>query len=202
MFLIDNNGREAVQCAQTDSNQAEDICPVRFFAPSGPANHRINVAGKKKGRTMNPLIQTKNATILPGLITLMLACGLSPQARAICREGCLTGNKTVLGEDALLNNTTGIDNTAIGFNALLNNTYGNDNTAIGFRALSSNTTASGNTATGASALTTTPTAASTRPTELLRSQTTSPLTTRPTVMMRSFTTQPATTTRPPELLRS
>jgi hypothetical protein len=51
IFLIDNNGREAVKCAQTDSNQAEDICPARFFAVSGPANHRINVAGKKKGRT-------------------------------------------------------------------------------------------------------------------------------------------------------
>jgi len=27
LFLIDNNGREAVKCAQTDSNQAEDIWP-------------------------------------------------------------------------------------------------------------------------------------------------------------------------------
>src|SRR5207249_11723049 len=30
--------------------------PARFFAPSGPANRRINVTGKKKGTTMNPLI--------------------------------------------------------------------------------------------------------------------------------------------------
>jgi hypothetical protein len=49
-FLIDDNGRQAVKCVQTDLNQAEDICPARFFASSGPANHRINVAGKKKGR--------------------------------------------------------------------------------------------------------------------------------------------------------
>jgi hypothetical protein len=109
IFLIDNNGREAVKCAQTDLNQAEDICPARFFALSGPANHRINVAGKKKGRTMNPLIQSKNATILPVLIALTLGCfGLSPQARAVCQEGCDTdNNNTVLGDDALVNNTTG-----------------------------------------------------------------------------------------------
>jgi hypothetical protein len=30
IFLIDDKGREAVKCAQTDSNQAEDICPARF----------------------------------------------------------------------------------------------------------------------------------------------------------------------------
>jgi len=33
----------------TDSSQAEDISPARFFATSGPANHRINAAGEKKG---------------------------------------------------------------------------------------------------------------------------------------------------------
>jgi hypothetical protein len=48
IFLIDNNRREAVKCAQTDSNQAEAICPARFFAPSEPANHRTNVTRKKK----------------------------------------------------------------------------------------------------------------------------------------------------------
>ena len=48
IFLIDNHGREAVKCAQADSNQAEDICPASFFAPSEPANHRINLAGKRK----------------------------------------------------------------------------------------------------------------------------------------------------------
>src|SRR6266436_717206 len=37
-ILIDNNRCEAVKCAQTDLNQAEDISPARFFAPSGPAN--------------------------------------------------------------------------------------------------------------------------------------------------------------------
>ena len=85
---------------------------------------------------MNPLTQSKNTTILPVLIALTLGCfGLSPQARAVCQEGCLTNHNTVLGDDALLNNTTGIDNTAIGFNALFSNTTGIDNTATGVSAL-------------------------------------------------------------------
>jgi Chaperone of endosialidase len=102
---------------------------------------------------MNPLTQFKNATILPVLIALTLGCfGLLPAARAVCQEGCLTNNNTVLGEDALLSNTTGSGNTAIGFDALLNNTDGFNNTANGAFALSSNTTGPANTANGANAL--------------------------------------------------
>jgi Chaperone of endosialidase len=100
---------------------------------------------------MNPLIQSKNTTILPVLIALTLGCfALSPVARAVCREGCDNGN-TFLGEDALLNNTGGI-NTAIGLQALWKNTTGFLNTAIGQGALSLNTTGSNNTATGNGAL--------------------------------------------------
>ena len=95
------------------------------------------------------LTQFKNTTILPVLITLMLGCfAFSPQARAACQKGCLTNNNTVLGDDALLNNTTGFENTAVGFNALLSNTTGLQNTAIGFSALLSNTDGFGNTGTG------------------------------------------------------
>src|SRR6266853_5070490 len=87
------------------------------------------------------------------LTALVLACfALSPQARAVCQEGCLTNQNTVLGDDALLNNTAGFDNTATGFNALLNNTIGFNNTAIGVGALYSNTTANNSTATGFDAL--------------------------------------------------
>ena len=102
---------------------------------------------------MNPMTQSKNTTIQPILIALMFACfALSPQAQAVCQEGCDTGNSnTFLGEDALLNNTTGSFNTAIGFNALFSNTVANYNTAIGFKALFS-TTASVNTAIGFNAL--------------------------------------------------
>ena len=46
------------------------------------------------------------------LIAFALACfALAPQARAVCQEGCLTNENTVLGEDALISNTTGVENT-------------------------------------------------------------------------------------------
>jgi hypothetical protein len=61
---------------------------------------------------MNLLIQLK--TTPPLLITLALLClALSPQARAVCQQGCDADN-AFLGEDALLNNTTGFGDTAIG----------------------------------------------------------------------------------------
>ena len=100
---------------------------------------------------MNPLTRSKNTTILPVLIALTLDCfGLSPQARAVCQEGCLTDQNTVLGDDALLNNF-GSDNTAIGDSALFHNN-GSFNTATGSFAHYFNTTGSFNTATGLSAL--------------------------------------------------
>jgi hypothetical protein len=88
------------------------------------------------------------------LIVLALTCfALSPQARAICQQGCDTSNaNTFFGDDVLVNNTIGIDNTGIGANALHNNTGGTDNTANGFGALSSNTIGTDNTASGAVAL--------------------------------------------------
>jgi hypothetical protein len=99
---------------------------------------------------MNPLTQSKNTTILPVLITVTLAClALSPQAQAVCQDGCLTNQNTVLGDDALGSNTTGSRNTAVGFNALLNSTSSTANTAVGYLALStSNAVGFGNTAVG------------------------------------------------------
>ena len=86
------------------------------------------------------------------LIPLLFGCfGLSPTARAVCQEGCLTNENTVLGDDALLNNT-GSNNTATGFNALLSNTTGTSNTAIGDSALLNNTVGTENTANGVLAL--------------------------------------------------
>jgi cell division protein FtsL len=60
------------------------------------------VAGKRKKETMNQLTQSeKNATILPVLIALVLACfALSPQAHATCQEGCLTNNNTAVKSQA------------------------------------------------------------------------------------------------------
>src|SRR6476660_3944929 len=87
------------------------------------------------------------------LIPFLLACfALSPQARATCQEGCLTNQNTVLGDDALIDNTTGIANTAIGFKALLNNINGYYNTAIGCQALLNNNATVMNTAIGDAAL--------------------------------------------------
>ena len=87
------------------------------------------------------------------LVALLLACfALSPQARATCQDGCLTNDNTVLGDDALLSNTSS-DNTAIGFNALFSNTTGLSNTAVGSQALFSNQNGLYNTAVGVDALT-------------------------------------------------
>src|SRR6266550_6350336 len=87
------------------------------------------------------------------LIPLVLACfALSPHARAVCQEGCLTNNNTVLGDDALVNNTGGENNTATGFVALATNDRGSNNTATGAYALALNDTGSNNTATGFGAL--------------------------------------------------
>ena len=95
---------------------------------------------------MNPLTQSKNATILPVLIALTLGCfALSPQARAVCQEGCDDFfNNTFLGWDALVNNDDGSYNTAVGNQALYSNTTGSGNTAIGESALWSNSTGGGN----------------------------------------------------------
>ena len=84
------------------------------------------------------------------LIALTLACfALSPQAQAVCQEGCnLPLANTFLGDDALMNNTTGVNNTAIGSFALISNTTGFENTATGVNALANNTEGSYNVAIG------------------------------------------------------
>jgi len=86
------------------------------------------------------------------LIPLAFASVLSPQVRAVCRQGCnLSNGNTFLGEDALINDS-GVDNTAVGLDALFSNAGGSYNTATGFQALLSNTTGSFNTASGRDAL--------------------------------------------------
>src|SRR5438552_2834487 len=110
-------------------------------------------------------MKTKNSTTLPLrnlmnhsplqiaflLIPLVLACfGLWPTVQAqICMEGCDSANEnTFLGDDALINNTTGSANTGIGFRALLSNTTGSFNTANGEFALANDNTSVDNTANG------------------------------------------------------
>ncbi len=86
------------------------------------------------------------------VLGIALAClTVSPPSRAQCNDGC-SGDNTFLGEEALLNNTSGNANTAIGAFTLVNNTTGGANTATGVDALVSNTAGSNNTANGTNAL--------------------------------------------------
>src|SRR5882724_8544911 len=118
------------------------------------------------------LPRTQTMWIIRGflLIQLALACfALLPQARADCRQGCITTygstffgdgalywdlgfNNTAFGEEALASNYEGNDNTATGLNSLFSNIMGSFNTADGSAALATNTTGIGNTATGQAAL--------------------------------------------------
>src|SRR5438046_5726592 len=109
---------------------------------TSPPTNPINRSSRHCGRIAGLLIP---------LVLALTWLTLAPQARAVCQEGCLTNQNTVLGDDALLNNTGSV-NTAIGFQALNQNTTGNGNTAIGIDALYSNTTGGGNTAAGIYAL--------------------------------------------------
>lgn len=67
-------------------------------------------------------------------------------------------NNTKGGTNALVNNTSGSENSAFGVNALQSNTTGNENTAMGKDALRNNTTGVFNTAMGSGALQTSTTA--------------------------------------------
>ena len=59
---------------------------------------------------------------------------------------------TLVGKDALFNNTTGQENTAVGFRTLYSNTTGYANVAIGTRALKSHSTGNSNVAIGLESL--------------------------------------------------
>jgi hypothetical protein len=131
---------------------ANDGVPIRLAKLARFLQHSAHMK-----TTILPLRNLMNRSPLRAflLIPLVLACfALSPQARAVCQEGCDTVNfNTFLGDDALVNNTTGFGNTAIGSSALASNTTGTDNTATGYAALYSNTTGYLNTAIGEAALT-------------------------------------------------
>ena len=88
------------------------------------------------------------AFVVPALAFAVACFALSPSARAVCQEGCLNDENTVLGEDALLSLTTGTENVALGYHALQGTTTGLNNTATGHSSLSANTVGFNNTANG------------------------------------------------------
>jgi hypothetical protein len=101
------------------------------------------------------LPRAQSIWIIRGFLLLPFALAwfaFSPQARAVCRQGCGSRDNTFLGEDALNPNTTGQGNVAIGRTALFYNTAGHDNTATGAQALHYNMTGYYNTANGVQAL--------------------------------------------------
>ena len=146
--------------AKVDLDPGEGASPDSFFPSFRLGNRTINHRGNRKVCFMktktSPTTNSMNRSPLRRgflLITLVLACfALAPQARAVCQEGCLTLDNTVLGDDALFSLTTGFSNTALGFNALNSNTIGRENTATGAQALSDNTEGYENTASGNNAL--------------------------------------------------
>lgn len=64
----------------------------------------------------------------------------------------LSGYNVAIGNNSLLNNTSGRNNTAVGSGALLENKSGNDNTAIGFNSQKQNTAGMSNVSLGSGSL--------------------------------------------------
>jgi hypothetical protein len=92
----------------------------------------------------------RHSSLLIALAFALFAVPLT--AHAVCEEGCLSGEHTVLGEDALFSITTGTENVAVGYEALHDTTSGLNNTATGHSALHGNVVGFNNTANGWHAL--------------------------------------------------
>jgi hypothetical protein len=89
----------------------------------------------------------------PAFALFALVCfALSPQARAVCQQGCGANQNTALGDAALASFTVGYGNTAVGYYALSSSTSIYNNTAVGYNALMSNTAGSSGVAVGSGAL--------------------------------------------------
>jgi len=138
-------------------NAGGSASPDSFF-PRQSCSRTINQSGERKVCFMKTKTSLTRNSISRSplrrglfLIVVALPCfALSPTARAVCQEGCdSTFNNTFLGDDALVNNTTGTHNVAVGSGALESNTSGFSNTATGSHALFANQTGLGNTAIGA-----------------------------------------------------
>jgi hypothetical protein len=109
-----------------------------------------NQSTKTTGPVRNPFNRSPwwRAFVVVATAFAVACFALSPPARAVCQEGCLNDENTVLGEDALLSLTTGTENVALGYHALQGTTTGLNNTATGHSSLSANTVGFNNTANG------------------------------------------------------
>ena len=101
--------------------RADEILPVL-----GPP-YQSRPAGQSVGDQINAAFTFAGRTSY-------VCIRLSPQARATCQQGCdLANGNTFLGDDTLMNNTTGSDNIALGDEAGRNLTTGDHNIDIGNR---------------------------------------------------------------------
>jgi Chaperone of endosialidase len=130
------------------------LSPLGSSPPPDPRSHKSKQAGKKKGRTMNPLFELKKTAPLLLIILTLLCFGLLPKVLAVVPppDGGYPGFNTAEGQNALFSLTTGTGNTAVGAFSLFSVTEGSFNTATGAGALLRNTTGELNTAFGAAAL--------------------------------------------------
>ena len=142
-----------------------------FLAPQQDSYAILRISKNRVGRE-NPLMNTTILKIMPStnakvrtpmnhasspralvLVALFVGCfAFLPGAQAVCQEGCDSSLfNAFLGDDALINNTTGSGNTGIGWRSLFANIDGSFNTGVGGGALVLNNGTS-NTAVGAAAL--------------------------------------------------
>src|SRR5437588_1913066 len=108
-----------VACFVVNANRSVPICLAklpRFFQNSA----------HMKTKTSRPTNSLNRSPLRCGLLFILLALVCVPLAMQAqtCQQGCLGNYNTVLGDDVLINNTTGKKNTAVGFDALYSNTTG------------------------------------------------------------------------------
>jgi hypothetical protein len=129
---------------QTGNTGPTGSAVAAYWSPTGPTGIYYNGGNVGIGNTSPTFILdvTGNARFTQDCSINSLTVG---------RGGGNQSSNTVLGSQALQNNTGGINNTAIGFNALQNNLSG-DNTAIGYNALQANIGGPYNVAVGSKAL--------------------------------------------------
>jgi hypothetical protein len=120
---------------------------------NGAADYNIGDVVTYNGGTYYRILPL-NAGYAPGTEywTTIAAPGEDALNIGVPYSGVQENTNTAVGEDALQNNTLGLNNTAIGHGAMADNTIAVNNVAIGMMALNKNIGHMGNTAVGSHAL--------------------------------------------------